>query len=71
MDPEGETLHAWVLVHISSQNNKIATARPPDPTPNKGDVSSLTIVAYDIGLLVNVSRQTMHGLHKISHLYSL
>jgi hypothetical protein len=51
------------------QNKKKTAARPPDPTPNKGDADSLTIVAYDTGPLVMVSRQTVRGLLKISHLY--
>jgi hypothetical protein len=58
-------------VSVSSQNKKIIAARPSDPTPNKGDAGSLTIIAYDIGPLVSVSRQTVLGLLKISHLYSL
>jgi hypothetical protein len=37
----------------------ITTARPSDPTPNKGDAGSLTIVAYDTGPLVSVSTQTV------------
>jgi hypothetical protein len=45
-------------VNVSSQNKKIIVARPPDPTPSKGDAGSLTIVAYDTGPLVGVSRQT-------------
>jgi hypothetical protein len=53
-------------VSVSSHNKKITAARPPDPTPNKGDAGSLTIVAYDTGPLVSVSRQTVHGLLKIS-----
>jgi hypothetical protein len=56
-------------VSVSSQNKKITTARPPDPTPNKGIAGSLTIVAYDTGQLVSVSRQTVRGLLKLSHLY--
>jgi hypothetical protein len=55
---------AGPLVSVSSQNKKITAARLPDPTPNKGDVSSLTIVAYDTGPLVRVSRQTVRGLLK-------
>jgi hypothetical protein len=54
-------------VSISSQNKKITA----NPTPNKGDPGSLTIVAHDTGVLVSVSRQTMRGLLKISHLYLL
>jgi hypothetical protein len=54
-------------VSVSSQNKKITAARPSDPTPNKGDVGSLTIATYDTGQLV--SRQTVHELLKISHLY--
>jgi hypothetical protein len=49
-------------VSVSSQNKKITTARPPDPTPNKGDAGSLAIVSYDTGPRVSVSRQTVHGL---------
>jgi hypothetical protein len=56
-------------VSISSQNKKITDARQPDPTPNKGDAGSLTIVAYDTSPLVSFSRQTVRGLLKISHLY--
>jgi hypothetical protein len=56
-------------VSVSSQNKKIIAARPPDPTPNKGDAGSLTIVAYDSGPRVSVSRQTLCGLLKITHLY--
>jgi hypothetical protein len=54
---------------VSSQNKKIAAARLPDPTPNKGDAGSLTIAADDTGQLVSVSRQTVLRLLKISHLY--
>jgi hypothetical protein len=56
-------------ISVSCQNKKIITARLPDPTPNKGDAGSLTIVTYDTGPLVSVSRKTMRGLLKISHLY--
>jgi hypothetical protein len=56
-------------VSVSSQNKKITAARPPVPSPNKGDAGSLTIIAYDTGPLVSVSRQTVRGLLKISHLY--
>jgi hypothetical protein len=56
-------------VTVSSQNKKITAARPPDPTPNKGDAGSPTIIAYDIGPLVGVRRQTVCGLLKISQLY--
>jgi hypothetical protein len=56
-------------VSVSSQNKKIIAARPSDPTPNKGDAGSLTIVAYDTGPVVSVSRQTVHGRLKISLLY--
>jgi hypothetical protein len=52
----------------STANIKKITA---DPTPNKGDPGSLTIVAHDTGPLVSVSRRTMRGLLKISHLYLL
>jgi hypothetical protein len=54
-------------VSISSQNKKITA----DPTPNKGDPGSLTIVAQDTGPLIGVSRKTVRGLLKISHLYLL
>jgi hypothetical protein len=56
-------------VSVSSQNKKIIVARPLDPTPNKGDAGSLTIVVYDTSPLISVSRQTVRGLLKISHLY--
>jgi hypothetical protein len=56
-------------VNVSRQNKKVTAARPPDPTPNKVDAVSLTIVAYDTGQLVSVSRQTVRGLLKISNLY--
>jgi hypothetical protein len=49
---------------VSSQNKKITTARPLGTTPNKGDAGSLTIVAYDTGPLVSVSRQTVRGCSK-------
>jgi hypothetical protein len=54
-------------VSVSSQYKK----KTADPTPNKGDPDSLTIVAHDTGPLVSVSRQTMRGLLKISHQYLL
>jgi hypothetical protein len=66
-----EKIVAGPRVTVSSQNKKITAARLPDPTANKGDVGSLTIVAYDTGPRVSISRQTVHGLLKISHLYSL
>jgi hypothetical protein len=56
-------------VSVSSQDKTITAARPLDPTPNKGDAGSLTIVANDTSPLVSASRQTVHGLLKISHLY--
>jgi hypothetical protein len=56
-------------VSVSSQYKKITVARSPDPTPKKGDAGSLTIIAYDTGPLVSVSRQTVRGLLKISHPY--
>jgi hypothetical protein len=52
----------------SATNIKKITA---DPTPNKGDLGSLTIVAHDTGPLVSASRQTVRGLLKIPHLYLL
>jgi hypothetical protein len=42
-----------------------------NPTPNKGDLGALTIVAHDTGPLVSVSRRTVRELLKISHLYLL
>jgi hypothetical protein len=54
-------------VSVSSQYKKITA----DPTPNNGDPGSLTIVTHDTGPLVSVSRRTVHGLLKISHLYLL
>jgi hypothetical protein len=56
-------------VTVSRQNKKITATRQPDPTPNTGDAGSLTIVAYDTGPRVSVSRQTVCGLLKISHLF--
>jgi hypothetical protein len=53
---------------VSAANIKKITA---DPTPNKGDSGSLTIVAHDTGPLVCVSRRTVRGLLKISQLYLL
>jgi hypothetical protein len=64
-----EKIVASPHVSVSSKNKKIIAARPPDPTPNKGDVGSLTIVAYDTGPRVSVSRHTVYGLLKISQLY--
>jgi hypothetical protein len=58
-------------VSVSSHNKKITVAHPPNPTPNKEDAGSLTIIAYDTSPLVSVSRQTMREMLKISHLYSL
>jgi hypothetical protein len=52
----------------SAANIKKITA---NPTPNKGDPGSLTIIAHDTGPLVSVSRRTVGGLLKISHLYLL
>jgi hypothetical protein len=52
----------------SAANIKKITAYP---TPNKGDPGSLTIITHDTGPLVSVSRRTVHGLLKISHLYLL
>jgi hypothetical protein len=56
-------------VSVSSQNKKIAAARPPDPTANKGDAGSLNVIANDTGPCLNISRQIVRGLLKISHLY--
>jgi hypothetical protein len=56
-------------VSVNSQNKKITAASLPDPTTNKGDAGSLTIVAYGTGQRVRISRQTVRGLLKISHLY--
>jgi hypothetical protein len=62
-------IEAGTRVSVSSQNKKIIVARPPDPTANKDDAGSLTIVANDTGPHVSVSRQTVRRLLKISHLY--
>jgi hypothetical protein len=64
-----EKIVAGPRVSVSSQNKKITAARPLDPTANKGDASSLTIIANDTGPRVSVSWQTVRGLLKISHLY--
>jgi hypothetical protein len=64
-----EKIVAGPRVSVSYQNKTITTARPPDRTPNKGDSGSLTIVAYDTGPLVSVSRQTVRGQLKSSHVY--
>jgi hypothetical protein len=56
-------------VSVSSKNKKIIAARSSDTTPNKSDVGSLSIVAYDTRPCISVSRQTVCGLLKISHLY--
>jgi hypothetical protein len=53
---------------VSAANIKKITA---DPTPNKGDPGSLTIVAHDNGPLISVSTRTVRGLLKISHLHLL
>jgi hypothetical protein len=58
---------AGPLVSVSNQNKKTTA----DPIPNKGDPCSLTIGAHDTGPLVSVSRQTVCGLLKTSHLYLL
>jgi hypothetical protein len=59
----------WQAHALASVGNiKWITA---DPTLNKGDPSSLTIVARDTGPLVSVSRRTLRDLIKISHLYLL
>jgi hypothetical protein len=63
-----EKIVAGPRVSVSSQK-KITAGRPPDPTLNKGDAGSLTIVAYDTGPLISVSRQTVRGLLKSSHVY--
>jgi hypothetical protein len=49
-----EKIVAGPHVSVSSQNKKITAPRPPDPTPNKRDVGSLIIVAYDTGPRVSV-----------------
>jgi hypothetical protein len=56
-------------VSVSSQNKKITVARPPDPSANKGDAGSITIVANDTGPRISVNRQTVRRLLKISNLY--
>jgi hypothetical protein len=60
---------AGPCVSVSSQNKKITVARPPDPTPNKGNAGSVTIIANDTGPLDSVSWKTVCGLLKISYLY--
>jgi hypothetical protein len=52
---------------VSSQYKK----KTADPTPNKGDLGSLTIVAHDTDPFVSISKQTVRGLLKISHQYLL
>jgi hypothetical protein len=49
-------------VSVSSQNKKIIDVCLLDPTPNKGDAGSLSIIAYDTGPHVSVSRQTVREL---------
>jgi hypothetical protein len=56
-------------VSVSSQNKKIAAARPPDPTANKDDAGSLNVIANDTSPRVSISRKIVRGLLKISHLY--
>jgi hypothetical protein len=51
----------------SAANIKKITA---EPTPNKGDPGSLTIVSHDTGPR-SVTMRTVRGLLKISHLYLL
>jgi hypothetical protein len=52
-------------VSVSGQNKKIIVACPPNPTANKGDAGSLTIVANDTSPRVSVNSQTVHGLLKV------
>jgi hypothetical protein len=54
-------------VSVSNQYNK----KTADPTPNKSNPGSLTIIAHDTGPLVGISRQTVRGLLKFSHQYLL
>jgi hypothetical protein len=56
-------------VSVNSQNKKIIVGLLPNPTTNKGDAGSLTIVANDTGPRVSVSGQTVCSLLKISHKY--
>jgi hypothetical protein len=56
-------------VIVSSQNKKITTARPLDPTASKGDAGLLNIVAYDTCPRVSIIRQTVCELLKIYHQY--
>jgi hypothetical protein len=51
-------------VSVSSQNKKITIARSPDPTTNKGDAGSLTIVAYDTGRLSVLAGKPFAGCSK-------
>jgi hypothetical protein len=52
---------------VSSQYKK----KTADPTYNKGDPGSLTIIAHDTVPLISVSRKTVRSLLKISHQYLL
>jgi hypothetical protein len=47
----------------------ITAPHPPDPTANKGDAGSVTIIVNGTSPRVSVNRKTMRGLLKISHLY--
>jgi hypothetical protein len=48
-------------ISVNNQNKNITVARPPDPTANKGDAGSLTIISNDTSPRVSVSRQTVRG----------
>jgi hypothetical protein len=61
----------WALINQGSKFHSKKNVITADPTPNKGDPGSLTIVTHDTGPLVSVSRRTVRGLLKISHLYLL
>jgi hypothetical protein len=63
-----EKIVAGPRVSVSNQNKKITAARLSAPTNNKGDAGSLTIVVNDTGTHVSVSRKTVRGMLKISHL---
>jgi hypothetical protein len=78
----GVVLWALIIQRSKFHSKKILTGprvsvrskykkKTVDPTPNKGDPGSLTIVAHDTGPLVSITKQTVRGLLKISHQYLL
>jgi hypothetical protein len=69
---QGSKFHSKKIVadphfSVSSQYKK----KTADPTHNKGDPGSLTIIAHDTVPLVSVSRKTVRSLLKISRQYLL